>query len=83
MIVYWDFFFWGGVDLTINIYIDWMSLLFSGVVFFITFFVIIYSLDYLGKRSKYINIYFYLVLLFVLSIGLVIYSPNLFSILLG
>lgn len=60
-----------------------MRILFCRVVFFITFFVMLYRIDYLGDSRKFISLYFYLVLLFVISMGLVIYSPNLVSILLG
>lgn len=44
--------------------------------------VIFYSKDYMGS-DRYINRFILLVLLFVLSIVLLIISPNLISILLG
>nr|AIA58098.1 NADH dehydrogenase subunit 5 [Ceraphron sp. MM-2014] len=78
----WTFYSILGVNISMIIYFDWMSMLFFSIVLFITSFVMFYSLEYLGG-VKFINLYMYLVLLFVLSMGLVIYSPNLLSILLG
>nr|YP_010535500.1 NADH dehydrogenase subunit 5 [Alectorobius cerradoensis]UYB78243.1 NADH dehydrogenase subunit 5 [Alectorobius cerradoensis]UYB78256.1 NADH dehydrogenase subunit 5 [Alectorobius cerradoensis] len=62
--------------------LDWMSLMFVGVVLFISGMVVIYSNDYMmGEKYK---IYFlYGVLMFVGSMVLMIVSPNLFMILLG
>nr|YP_010535695.1 NADH dehydrogenase subunit 5 [Alectorobius rudis]UYB78620.1 NADH dehydrogenase subunit 5 [Alectorobius rudis] len=62
--------------------LDWMSMLFSSVVMFISGMVLIYSKDYMsGEKNK---VYFcYGVLLFVGSMILMILSPNLLMILLG
>nr|AZL93146.1 NADH dehydrogenase subunit 5 [Ceraphronidae sp. ZJUH_2016007] len=81
-LVNWTFFFVYGVNLSMIIYIDWISLMFLGVVMFISSFVMFYSVEYMGS-NKFINLYMYLVLMFVMSMGLVILSPNLLSILLG
>nr|YP_010926083.1 NADH dehydrogenase subunit 5 [Agrilus zanthoxylumi]WKF51812.1 NADH dehydrogenase subunit 5 [Agrilus zanthoxylumi] len=61
---------------------DWMSLLFMSFVLFISSMVIYYSHEYMYgdiNISRFIN----LVCLFVLSMMLLIISPNLISILLG
>nr|WES13241.1 NADH dehydrogenase subunit 5 [Fenusa (Kaliofenusa) sp. 1 GYN-2022b] len=61
---------------------DWMTFLFLSVVFFISSFVIYYSKYYMEGDLK-LNRFICLVLLFVLSMMLLIISPNLISILLG
>nr|UPL66005.1 NADH dehydrogenase subunit 5 [Embiophila sp.] len=61
---------------------DWISLIFSGCVMFISSMVIFYSHSYMGgdpNRSRFL----FLVLLFVLSMFMLIISPNLISILIG
>nr|YP_010043667.1 NADH dehydrogenase subunit 5 [Tinda javana]QPD06988.1 NADH dehydrogenase subunit 5 [Tinda javana] len=61
---------------------DWMSLLFMSFVLLISSLVIYYSKEYMGGDFN-INRFIMLVLLFVLSMMLLIISPNLISILLG
>nr|WES13267.1 NADH dehydrogenase subunit 5 [Fenusa (Kaliofenusa) sp. 3 GYN-2022b] len=61
---------------------DWMTFLFLSVVFFISSFVIYYSKYYMEGDLK-LNRFISLILLFVLSMMLLIISPNLISILLG
>nr|YP_009691868.1 NADH dehydrogenase subunit 5 [Blepephaeus succinctor]QEG58661.1 NADH dehydrogenase subunit 5 [Blepephaeus succinctor] len=62
--------------------LDWMSLLFMSFVLFISSMVIYYSEEYMfGDLS--LNRFILLVVLFVLSMMLLIISPNLISILLG
>nr|YP_010254857.1 NADH dehydrogenase subunit 5 [Lissorhoptrus oryzophilus]QUA05796.1 NADH dehydrogenase subunit 5 [Lissorhoptrus oryzophilus] len=70
------------VSFTMTILIDWMSMLFLSFVFFISAVVINYSDEYMSSdKSK--NRFVLLVVLFVLSMVLLIISPNLVSILLG
>nr|AFU50261.1 NADH dehydrogenase subunit 5 [Stenurella nigra] len=62
--------------------LDWMSLLFMSFVLFISSMVIFYSKEYMEgdfNMNRFIN----LVVMFVLSMVLLIISPNLISILLG
>nr|AND96485.1 NADH deshydrogenase subunit 5 [Onthophagus clypeatus] len=61
---------------------DWMSLLFMSFVLFISSMVIYYSHSYM-EGDLYINRFIMLVCMFVLSMMLLIISPNLISILLG
>nr|AYN50417.1 NADH dehydrogenase subunit 5 [Nanophyes sp. CG271] len=62
--------------------VDWMSLMFASVVLFISSMVIYYSDEYmLGDLN--LTRFILLVVLFVLSMLLLIFSPNLISILLG
>nr|YP_010032842.1 NADH dehydrogenase subunit 5 [Parastratiosphecomyia szechuanensis]QOW38327.1 NADH dehydrogenase subunit 5 [Parastratiosphecomyia szechuanensis] len=61
---------------------DWMSLLFMSFVLLISSLVIYYSSEYMSNDYN-INRFIMLVLMFVLSMMLLIISPNLISILLG
>nr|QWZ46408.1 NADH dehydrogenase subunit 5 [Philolithus aegrotus] len=70
----------GSVSMTILL--DWMSLLFMSFVLLISCMVIYYSEEYMGG-DIYLNRFIMLVVMFVLSMMLLIISPNLISILLG
>nr|AND96296.1 NADH deshydrogenase subunit 5 [Onthophagus baolocensis] len=69
-------------QILITILLDWMSLLFMSFVLFISSMVIFYSYEYM-EGDMYINRFIMLVCMFVLSMMLLIISPNLISILLG
>nr|QNE85421.1 NADH dehydrogenase subunit 5 [Tarnania fenestralis] len=69
-------------SLFFTILLDWMSLLFMSFVLLISSLVIFYSKEYMSE-DKNINRFIILVLMFVLSMMLLIISPNLISILLG
>nr|QIV24764.1 NADH dehydrogenase subunit 5 [Pseudoplites inexpectatus] len=62
--------------------LDWMSLLFASFVLFISSMVIFYSEEYMSG-DLYLSRFILLVIMFVLSMILLIISPNLISILLG
>lgn len=66
----------------ITILLDWISLLFIRFVLFISSIVIYYSEEYI-EGDVFINRFIILVSIFVLSIILLIISPNLIRILLG
>nr|YP_009935551.1 NADH dehydrogenase subunit 5 [Prosopocoilus astacoides]QNS37130.1 NADH dehydrogenase subunit 5 [Prosopocoilus astacoides]UTM10021.1 NADH dehydrogenase subunit 5 [Prosopocoilus astacoides castaneus] len=69
-------------SIVMSILLDWMSLLFASFVLFISSMVIFYSYEYMeGDLS--INRFIMLVVMFVASMLLLIFSPNLISILLG
>nr|AYR05258.1 NADH dehydrogenase subunit 5 [Coleoptera sp. ACP-2013] len=70
------------VSIVMIIIIDWMSLMFSSVVLFISSMVIYYSDEYMSGDLNLVR-FILLVVLFVLSMLLLIFSPNLISILLG
>nr|QNG56295.1 NADH dehydrogenase subunit 5 [Palaestes freyreissi] len=65
-----------------SVLIDWMSLLFMSFVLFISSMVIFYSSDYMHGDLN-LNRFILLVVMFVVSMILLIISPNLISILLG
>nr|ASL24543.1 NADH dehydrogenase subunit 5 [Semanotus bifasciatus] len=68
--------------IVMSLLFDWMSLLFMSFVFFISSMVILYSEEYMGS-DIYLNRFIMLVVMFVVSMMLLIISPNLISILLG
>nr|UBU97901.1 NADH dehydrogenase subunit 5 [Myrmecophilus sp.] len=78
----WDVLTLNSSSVTMTILLDWMSLIFIGFVMFISSMVIIYSNGYMMGDLN-MNRFIILVLLFVLSMVLMIVSPNLISILLG
>nr|WRQ18180.1 NADH dehydrogenase subunit 5 [Igerna tenuicaula] len=86
-----DFYFFFEIKLfsmnSVNVYyvlfLDWVSLIFCSVVFFISSVVILYSCQYMGYNSYSSLRFLYLVVVFILSMFLMIISPNLLSILLG
>nr|AND96244.1 NADH deshydrogenase subunit 5 [Scaptodera rhadamistus] len=69
-------------QILMTILLDWMSLIFMSFVLFISSMVIYYSYEYMSG-DMYLNRFILLVCMFVLSMMLLIISPNLISILLG
>nr|YP_214882.1 NADH dehydrogenase subunit 5 [Nesomachilis australica]AAV50270.1 NADH dehydrogenase subunit 5 [Nesomachilis australica] len=80
--VEWELFTINSSLVVMTFLFDWMSLFFLGFVMFISSMVIFYSSVYMA-HDEYVNRFILLVLLFVLSMGALIVSPNLISILLG
>nr|AEP27699.1 NADH dehydrogenase subunit 5 [Rhopalapion longirostre] len=70
------------VSVVLIFLLDWMSLMFMSFVLFISSMVIFYSYEYMSSDLN-INRFILLVVMFVLSMILLILSPNLISILLG
>nr|YP_010411489.1 NADH dehydrogenase subunit 5 [Callirhopalus sedakowii]URN73820.1 NADH dehydrogenase subunit 5 [Callirhopalus sedakowii] len=70
------------VSILMTLLLDWMSLLFMSFVLFISSMVINYSEEYM-YGDKNLKRFILLVVMFVLSMMLLIISPNLISILLG
>nr|UGS80496.1 NADH dehydrogenase subunit 5 [Paracaecilius japanus] len=71
-----------GVNVKMSILLDWMSTSFMSFVLFISFIIVLYSISYMGS-DKNLSFFIILVFSFVLSMMLLIISPNLISILLG
>nr|UZN43732.1 NADH dehydrogenase subunit 5 [Ixodes ovatus] len=83
-IILLEFFLLNLLSLDIKIYLlfDWVSVSFMFVVMFISSMVVIYSDSYMSSdKSK--DYFCYMVLLFVLSMLLLIMSPNMIMIMLG
>nr|YP_009054390.1 NADH dehydrogenase subunit 5 [Brontostoma colossus]AIJ02998.1 NADH dehydrogenase subunit 5 [Brontostoma colossus] len=78
----WEFLTINSGCLIITLIFDYISLLFVGCVFLISSMVIYYSHDYMVFDVSAIRFYF-LVILFVFSMMMMIFSPNLISILIG
>nr|YP_010222583.1 NADH dehydrogenase subunit 5 [Macroscytus subaeneus]UCC46033.1 NADH dehydrogenase subunit 5 [Macroscytus subaeneus] len=78
----WELISFNSFSVVMTFLFDWMSLIFMGCVLFISSMVIYYSSSYMsGDLFK--TRFLILVLLFILSMMLLIISPNLISILLG
>nr|YP_010563526.1 NADH dehydrogenase subunit 5 [Epicauta emmerichi]UBU96210.1 NADH dehydrogenase subunit 5 [Epicauta emmerichi] len=69
-------------SVSMTILVDWMSIMFMSFVLLISSMVIYYSDEYM-EGDLNINRFILLVVMFVLSMMLLIISPNLISILLG
>ena len=70
------------VSLVYLIMLDWIRLMFISVVFFISSIVLIYSSNYI-KGNIGLSKFIYIIFLFVISMALIIMSPNMIRILLG
>nr|ALO71078.1 NADH deshydrogenase subunit 5 [Pselaphinae sp. 8 EF-2015] len=77
-----DFILLNSNSIIMTLLFDWMSLLFMSFVLFISSMVIFYSKEYMSEE-KNIERFIILVFMFVLSMMMMIISPNLISILLG
>nr|YP_004857883.1 NADH dehydrogenase subunit 5 [Stenopirates sp. HL-2011]AEK26849.1 NADH dehydrogenase subunit 5 [Stenopirates sp. HL-2011] len=78
----WEILMINSCSLMMTFIIDWMSMIFSSCVFMISSMVLMYSEVYM-ENDKYKIRFLYLILLFILSMFMMIMSPNLMSILIG
>ena len=78
----WEVVSLNSMRIVITFLFDWISLLFISFVLIISSLVIFYSKEYI-RGDVNINRFIILVLIFVISIILLIISPNLIRILLG
>nr|ASN65983.1 NADH dehydrogenase subunit 5 [Pogonostoma subtiligrossum] len=78
----WEIISFNSNSIVMSILLDYMSLIFMSFVLFISSMVIFYSDEYMSGDLN-ISRFIILVLMFVLSMMLLIISPNLISILLG
>lgn len=78
----WNVFSWGASDINIIFLLDWVSIIFLSFVLFISGRVFYYSGEYIEGEIN-LSRFIFLLAGFVGSIGLLIFSPNLISILLG
>nr|YP_010757407.1 NADH dehydrogenase subunit 5 [Aconurella montana]WEU77750.1 NADH dehydrogenase subunit 5 [Aconurella montana] len=79
----WSLLDLSSISICYVIYLDWISCVFCSVVLFISSMVIMYSKIYMGDYNFNSIRFLFLVLMFVLSMLMMILSPNLVSILLG
>jgi len=78
----WEVLYSQSLNLVFTLLFDWISLIFMFIVIFISSIVIMYSYSYIGQ-DKSLNRFIMLVYLFVISMVLIIVSPNMIRILLG
>nr|BDL61460.1 NADH dehydrogenase subunit 5 [Indopinnixa haematosticta] len=81
-LVEWELMSMNSCSMEFVLVLDWVSMLFLCFVLLISSSVMFYSGSYMYGDKNY-NRFMYLVLLFVLSMAMMILSPNLISILLG
>nr|ALA08465.1 NADH dehydrogenase subunit 5 [Dynomene pilumnoides] len=81
-VIEWDIMTLNSLCFVFVMIFDWISLMFLSFVLLISSMVLYYSGDYMMGDSNF-NRFMYLVLAFVFSMGMMILSPNLISILLG
>nr|QSF20367.1 NADH dehydrogenase subunit 5 [Mactra sp. WB-F] len=70
------------LDLSFPFLLDWVSLSFGAVVCFISSWVVMYSRFYMADEVFLLR-FLTLVILFVLSMNLLIFSPSIFSLMVG
>nr|WNZ34449.1 NADH dehydrogenase subunit 5 [Haemagogus janthinomys] len=78
----WEIVSLHSLSIVMTFLFDWMSLMFMSFVLLISSLVIFYSDQYMSEDFN-VNRFILLVLMFVLSMMMLIISPNLISILLG
>lgn len=83
ILIEWVLFNYNTLSFVYVIYLDWISTVFIFVVLLISSIVVLYRRNYIGQYNYSSIRFLLLVLLFVLSILLIILSPNLVRILLG
>nr|ALO64371.1 NADH dehydrogenase subunit 5 [Seladonia tumulorum] len=82
IILEWTIFMLSSMKFNYMIYLDYMGLMYMSVVLIISFFILLYSMNYM-EGDIYIKRFKYLLLLFIFSMCLMILSPSILSILLG
>nr|QDH82282.1 NADH dehydrogenase subunit 5 [Parapolybia nodosa] len=70
------------MNLSFVVYFDWISLMFIGLVLFISSFILMYSLIYMHEDFNIMR-FFFILLMFVLSMIFLIICPNILGLLLG
>nr|QJD07217.1 NADH dehydrogenase subunit 5 [Ghauriana sinensis] len=83
LFIEWSLISLNSFNLIYPIMMDSTSMNFSGVVCFISSMVVFYSSEYMGIKNFSSNRFLFLVIMFVISMLMMIMSPNMISILLG
>nr|YP_010585920.1 NADH dehydrogenase subunit 5 [Lepidostoma longipilosum]UZZ43643.1 NADH dehydrogenase subunit 5 [Lepidostoma longipilosum] len=78
----YNFYTLNSSELVMVFLIDWMSMIFISIVLMISSVVVLYSSSYMSEDMNK-NRFLLLVIFFILSMSLMIISPNMVSILLG
>nr|ARH54926.1 NADH dehydrogenase subunit 5 [Ceutorhynchus parvulus] len=78
----YSFFYLNSSSMKMFLFVDWISMLFMSFVLFISSLIIKYSSEYM-MYEKNMKRFIYLMILFVISMMMMIISPNLITILIG
>nr|QHN89243.1 NADH dehydrogenase subunit 5 [Tapinoma melanocephalum] len=78
----WLMFSVNSLNLEFYVLLDWVSLMFMGLVMLISSMIFLYSVMYMSG-DKFIDRFSILIFLFIMSMLFMIISPNVFSILFG
>lgn len=78
----WLVYRFNSINLKFIILIDWISILFISFIMLISSIIILYRITYM-RGEKNMNRFNYLLILFILSILLIVISPNVVRILIG
>lgn len=82
ILIEWLIFRVNSLNVEIILLVDWVSLLFIGIIFLISSIIMVYRYSYIGEE-KFIKRFIYLVILFIFSMIIIIISPNIISIMFG
>nr|YP_010872869.1 NADH dehydrogenase subunit 5 [Pheidole smythiesii]WGV34057.1 NADH dehydrogenase subunit 5 [Pheidole smythiesii] len=82
IMVEWVIIELNSISIELMLLVDWVSLLFISLVMMISSMIILYSYIYM-MGNKFIKRFIFLIILFVLSMVLMIISPNIISIMFG
>ena len=82
LLIEWELLEAGSIGISLECVVDRIGLFFIGVVFFITACVIRFS-EYYIESEQVLDRFVYLVILFVMRIGFLIFFPSLFGFMLG
>nr|YP_010930326.1 NADH dehydrogenase subunit 5 [Carinata ganga]WKK49915.1 NADH dehydrogenase subunit 5 [Carinata ganga] len=83
LLMEFSLFYINSLNVSYIMLFDYVSLMFMSVVLFISSMVILYSYSYMGGLSYSSTRFLFLVIMFVISMILMIMSPNMISIMLG
>nr|UAA82127.1 NADH dehydrogenase subunit 5 [Odontofroggatia galili] len=78
----WQIFEINSMNINMLIYIDWMSMLFIFTILIISSMIMLYCCEYMSHDLYYTR-FFYLMLIFIISMILLILSPNMISLMIG
>nr|UAA82165.1 NADH dehydrogenase subunit 5 [Walkerella microcarpae] len=78
----WNILIFNSSNINMLIYMDWVMLMFISTVMLISSMIMFYCCEYMNHDNYNIR-FFYLILLFILSMLFMIISPNMMSILIG
>nr|DAC76851.1 TPA_asm: NADH dehydrogenase subunit 5 [Pseudomyrmex veneficus] len=82
LVLEWLVYSFKSMNMTFYLMVDWVSMQFMGIVLLISSMVMLYSTVYMSNELN-LSRFYLLVFMFIISMILMILSPNLISILIG